>query len=436
MHILTSIRRFLLASTIGISLLIGAGAQAQFGEAAGIAEAMQPDYLRRDIVLFQQGLNLDDTQRDIVDALYGDYEQAFEDGLAAMRKRIEDMREQLQNTDVDQVLRIVFKPIEDWSNEKRGLGAQFMENVRVVLTPEQQEQWPKFERFLFREKQLPTGHLSGESLNLFNVVRDMKLTAPETEHIQVTLDEYDVNLDTALKARHDALTSNQSEMLRSFAEQNSAVSLAILQRQIDKSIAVRNVNDQYILALADVMPDGRHDEFRMAALERGYPRIYRATPVQSIFKAAKELEGLSSETLASIVALEGQYLAELKTINEELATATRQWEPDEQRLRAEAFAKRMNGQQPEEIQDRTRDLFLRRDDISRNYVRQLKALLTEEQFAQLPGGYRWADMPAEVKPGNAEAMPTGEGQASSPAARTRQTDRPSKGAAPDARSDG
>ena len=402
------LQRFIQASALGLALFIGAGAQAQFGEAAGIAEAMQPDYYRRDIVLFQQGLNLDDSQRDIMDALYSDYEQAFESGLANMRKKIEDMREQLQNTDVDQVLRIVFKPIEDWSNEKRGIGAQFLESVKVVLTPEQMEQWPKFERFLFREKHLPTGTLSGESLNLFNIVRDMKLSGPETERMQPTLDEYDVTLDVALKARHDALTSNQSEMLRSFAEQNSAVSLAILQRQIGKSIAVRDVNDQYTLLLSTVMPDGLQSEFLAKALERAYPRIFRPTPVQSIFKSAKELEGLSADTHAAIIELEGQYLSELKAINEELVTATRKWEPDEQRLRAEAFAKRMAGQQSEEIQDPTRDIFVRRDDISRKYTRLLKALLTEEQFAQLPGGYRWADLPVEEKPAAVEAMPTGD----------------------------
>src|SRR5688572_21882164 len=165
------LRTALSVAIVAISLIVNSAAHAQFGEAAGIAEAMQADYLRRDIVLFQQGLTLDDSQRAIVEALYADYEQAFEDGLARMRKRIEDMREELQSQDVDRVLRIVFKPIEDWSVEKRGLGDQFMENVKVILTPEQQEQWPKFERFIYREKNLNKGTLSGESANLFYIVR-------------------------------------------------------------------------------------------------------------------------------------------------------------------------------------------------------------------------------------------------------------------------
>lgn len=397
MSILTPFQRISRFALLAVALFTGATAHAQFGEAAGIAEAMQPDYFRRDIVLFQQGLNLDDTQRTIVDALYGDYEQAFEDGLARMRQRIEDMRDQLQSQDVDRVLRIVFKPIEDWSVEKRGLGNQFLENVKIVLTPEQQDGWDKFERFIFREKQLPRGRMSGESLNLFNLVRDMKLTEPQMQQVQPTLDEYDVALDAALRRRLDLLTTNQSDMLRSFAEQNASASLAILQRQIDTAVAVRNVNDEYIEKLAMVMPEGRQAEFRQNALERAYPRIYRATPVQNIFKAAQALEGLDPSLVASIVSLESIFLGELHAINAELAIATKQWEPTEQRLRAEAFAQRMAGQQPEQIEDATRALFLRRDELSRGFVRQLKDLMTIEQFGQVPGGLRWADLPPEPK---------------------------------------
>jgi hypothetical protein len=172
----------------------------------------------------------------------------------------------------------------------------------------------------------------------------------------------------------------------------------------------------------------------MNALERAYPRIYRATPVQQIFKSAKSLENLDSVTLEAIVALEARYVADLVAINTELAAATRQWEPAEQRLRAEAFAQRMAGMQPEEIQDKTRDLFLRRDDLSRDYTRQLKGILTDEQFAQLPGGYRWADLPSEAKPVN-QAMPTGDGAASTQdrggASSKSHPERPSRGERPD-----
>jgi hypothetical protein len=407
MTLITNLTRSLQTAGAIVAAFLATAAQAQFGEAAGIAEAMQQDYLRRDIVLFEQGLNLDDAQRTIVDALYQDYEQAFNDGLAGMRKNIEDMREELQSQDVDRVLRRVFQPIEEWSVEKRALGDQFLENVKVVLTTEQQEQWPRFERFLFREKYLPRGQISGESLNLFHVVRDLRLNDPQTQHMQPTLDEYDVTLDQALRNRQKAFTSSQSDMLKSFSEQNPQVSLAILQRQIEVRVAVRNVNDQYIVRLAEVMPDDRRAEFKQKALERAYPRIYRPTPVQNIFAAARDLEGLDGSTRSAVAELEASYLSELAAVNTEWFNALRRWEPDEQRKRAEAFAQRMSGQQPAQIEDPTRELSVRRDEVARNYAKQLQGIMSADQFAQLPGAMRWAETPADPK-GTPEAMPTGE----------------------------
>ncbi len=404
MQILDHARRWTAVAAISISMALAPAASAQFGEAAGIAEAMTPDYFRRDIVLFQQGLNLDDVQRDIIDALYVDYEREFEIGLANMRDRIENMREELQTQDVDRVLRLVFKPIEEWAVEKRGMGTQFMENVKLVLTPEQMAEWPRFERFIFREKNLSKGSLSGESLNLFYIVRDMKLTEQQMSVVQAVLDEYDVELDMALRGRQNALIGDQRDMLKSFSEQNAAVSLAILQRQIDMKVAVRNVNDRYIEMVADVMPPDRAEEFRQKALERAYPRVYRQTPIQNIFKVARELEDLDSEVQRAVISLEMQYLSDLAPLNERLSDAVRQWEPREERLRADAFAQRMAGQQPMEIEDQTRSLFTLRDELGRNYVRQLKGLLTDTQFAQLPGGYRWADLPGEVKQVDPETM--------------------------------
>jgi Spy/CpxP family protein refolding chaperone len=373
-------------------------ASAQFGEAAGISDAMVQDYYSRDIRLFAEQLSLDDAQRSVIESLYMDYEQEFNDGLARMRKRLEDMREQFQAGDVDQVLRLVFKPIEEWSVEKRAMGDVFMENVKIVLTPEQQEMWPKFQRFLYREKNLSKGRLSGESLNLFLVVNDMALNPLEMQGVQPTLDEYDITLDAALRARQNAMISSQSDMFRSFAEQNASISLGILERQVQLAVAVRDVNDKYIESLAQVMPSEKSATFRQKALERAYPRVYRATPVQAIFTAAKELPGLDATTLEAIVNLEAGFLSELVATNGQLASTMRDWEPKENRLRAEAFARRMTNAQPEPIEDPLRAAFQARDEMQRRYVRLLQALLTPEQFGQVPGGYRWADTPGEERP--------------------------------------
>ncbi len=371
---------------------------AQFGEAAGIGEAMQPDYYKRDVVIISQGLNLDESQRIIVNTMYEDYQTAFEAGLNAMKQRFEDMKGDLQAggqaEDKDRIMLLVFAPILDWMAKKDDIGAQFLANIEVVLTDDQKQLYPAIQRRLYRERKLHKGRLSGESLNLIDVVRDLSLDKRVNVQIQPMLDAYDAELDRALHQREDPITGRNNPMLKSLEEQDPAKQHEALRKQIARRIVVRNVNDKYIEQLALALPEDQARQFRAAALERAYPRIYRETPVQRIFRVAAEMEGLDSSVRQAVLTLEGEFLAELAVINQNLLNALRTNEPIEAEEQAADFAMRMAGQQIEPKPDPTRELFAARDEMSRGYVKRLKALITEDQFAMLPGAYRWIDMPA------------------------------------------
>ena len=72
-------------------------------------------------------------------------------------------------------MRMIFAPFADWTIERGQLGREFLENVQMVLGPEQMEQWPTFLRRLYREKNIHKGRLAGEDLNLFAVLNEMTL---------------------------------------------------------------------------------------------------------------------------------------------------------------------------------------------------------------------------------------------------------------------
>ncbi|MHC4827813.1 MAG: hypothetical protein ACYTEY_14760, partial [Planctomycetota bacterium] len=120
-----------------------------------------------------------------------------------------------------------------------------------------------------------------------------------------------------------------------------------------------------------------------------YPRVYRLVPAQRSFEAAKELEGLSEETLQAIIALERDFLNELDVFNEHLVRLIRDYEPDKIKSKVEQATSRLAGQTPPALEDPTRAEFAKRRDISNRYMDLLKALLTPEQFASLPGARRW-----------------------------------------------
>jgi hypothetical protein len=377
-------------------------AYSQFGEAAGIAEAMVPEYLSRDVRLFQEGLDLDDTQRVILEALFNDYEDSFNTGLDRMKQRFEEMRPEFESLDERRVLALVFLPFEDWSKEKAEIGVEFIENVKVLLTPQQMELWPAFDRRLLREKELHKGRLAGESTDLLAIIRDMKLDETTLRAIQPVLDEYDISLDAALRARKASMTGTSGDMLRSLADQDTQKSLAVLDRQIDTRVRIRNVNDEYTRRIAEALPADAGQRFLSTALDRSYPRVYRETPVDRLFRAALELDEIDPSVRDSISTIYGSYTSALAAMNEDLLASLRDFEPKEQRLRAEAFAARMGGGDAKPIEDPTRESFSKRDELGRNFAKQLQAALPPELFARLPGAGRFM---ASAETQNAPMIP-------------------------------
>lgn len=403
------IRRVALVAAMGFAMAIGGTASAQFGEMAGISEATHPEYLSRDIVLFCESLKLDDAQRVIAEAMFNDYQAAFDQSMTAMKQKYEEMHDQLTTGDKDQerVLKLVFAPIRQQLVERKRLGEQFMQNLKVVLSEEQMAYWPAFERRLFREKNLNKGRLSGESVNLLDAIRDAQLDEKTAQNIAPLLEEYEIALDGALRAREASTVTPENKMMMAMEGSDINEQLAEQKRQMSLRLGVRNVNDNFIERIGAALPERFGAAFRQSALDRAYPRVYRETPVQRIMDAADALEGLEPDVKKQIGEMHASFLTDLANVNKELLDSLRAYEPEEVRYRAESFARKNQNQPTEPPNDVTRPKFQNRDEMSRQYVRRLKDLLTAEQFEQLPGATRWVETPAEEQPPAAHPNPSG-----------------------------
>jgi hypothetical protein len=355
-------------------LAVTAPAPAQFGLAGGIGDAFRPAFTTRDIQLAEQMLDLDEAQRFILETLYEDYDAEFRTGVDSFRERVSAMRTEIDpaNPDPGQIMRIVF-------------GA----DLRGLLNDEQMQSWPAFERRLFRLKYLRNGQLPAENLDLTIHVQDLKLDGVKLADIQPLLLQYEQELHEALRAREAYLQASQSELISAIQVNNYELGIEVAQRQVTLRKGVRDVNEAYTLTIAAALPEDVGADFLEKIQLATYPRVYRLVPAERSFESAKELEGISEETLQAIVALERDFLNELDTFNEHLVQMIRDYEPDKIKNKVEQAASRLSGQTPPTLEDPTRTEFAKRREISNRYMDLLKALLTPEQFSSLPGARRW-----------------------------------------------
>lgn len=319
---------------------------------------------------------------------------------------------------IQQMMSAMSDHMQRWTTRKQQLAQQFLVDVQAQLDDDQQAQWPAFDRQLRREKTLPRGTLSGESLNLFTLLTeispdravrermnetfgdedfaeelmaDLNLDEALQQGLQPILDEYDLALDQALRARNDHLRTSQDDLFKAIQKLDSEDGLRILERQTQLRVTVRDTNLRYADLLAAAMPDELATTFRMAANERGFSRVFRRTQTQRMFRAARELENLTPEALAAIDVLEQSYLTELGAANERLVLLTRQHEPEQQLERARQMASRLLGTPRTETEDPIRKANEQRNQLGQRYQDQLKAVLTPSQWEALTADDRDRD---------------------------------------------
>ncbi len=386
------IKRTLWTVALGGALAATATAPAQFGLSGGIGEAFRPSFTSRDVQLAVQMLELDDAQKFILETLYDDYDAEFNTGVDGFRQNVTSLRSKIDpnNPDPGQIMRVVFGTINEWRGESRHLADQLMQDLQGLLNDEQLEYWGSFNRKLFRLKYLGGGQLPGEKLDLLNEVRDLDLAADMTLLLQPLLDSYEQQLDDALRRREDYMQTSQTALIEAIQEENYNIGIEVAARQIALRKGVRDVNEQFTLTITDALGEEVGQKFLLSIRQQTYPRVYRRTPAMRVFDAALELE-LDSAMLEAINEIRLAYLSETDTYNTHLVQMIRDFKPLEITYKVEQAAARLGGGRTDRLTDPTRAEFTKRAEMSKRYIDQLKSLLTDEQFASLPGSRRWIE---------------------------------------------
>ena len=407
----TTFRSLVLGGLAAATVLMATPpAAAQTGRRAMFTEAFRPDIMQRDIALLVTSLQLEEWQRPIMEALLEDYMTSFNTGVEAMKDKMKAAAEavtQAGAANADQVLARTMEPLNAWRQEKERLSEKFMSDVKSQLGPQQLERWPAFERAVRRERLLPEGELSGESVDLFALVTRMQPTSTEDEAIRGTMSAYEMALDDALRSRLDRAKQLRPSMEQAMAAREVDRQADIQDQLMQASIAVREVNDRAIEAIAGAFGE-RGSAFRSMALGAGYPEVFRAHPVMLLMQQARKLDSLTDEQAQQIDVLMTEFAGVVDEADMRLLAVVRDDEPKAPRRRLKAAAERRaaggagtSGPRPEDPIATAR---AERDRAGDPFRERLMAILTPEQQEQLPGGPRatpkadGAETPVKTEP--------------------------------------
>ena len=428
-----------------------------------VREVLEADFQRRDIPIFVRQLNLTEDQGVVLETLFVDYEASFQPEAEAImtsmadmgrnlmrsfatperqqqmrdmtdsirreieeaeaangpmdeearrnffRERMQKMAEQFateaENSGLDAEVKAamgeMLTKLEAWQGRKQTLRDNFVEGLKVVLDDDQVSQWPAFDRFLTREKTLPRGRISGENVNLFFVVDELRMPPDQFAKVEPYFNDYELRLDNALKSRNTYIEESLPRLFKSMQDGDADAAGRIFKRQSELRAAVRDVNEEFRASMVGALGEGEWaTQLNKAVLAAGWERIYRPTGTDRVLEEAMKLEGLDAAVLQSVTELYGQYKAEIAPMNERLKNLARTEEPSRLVADGERFVSMMSmgvsgmmrgfggggggGFGGENAEDPMRTAFDERSQVGERYQERLKALLTPEQFEKLP----------------------------------------------------
>ena len=318
-----------LVTALSAPLLPAANAAPQLGQSAGFTEAFQPDFSDRDMDLIVETLELEDWQRTIVESLLADYKNDFRVGVDGLKDKLKAKGEEIKAGGDRNAMGIIMGPIGEWSREKAMLGHRFLDNLRGQLSESQAARWDALERAMRREKELPRGVLSGESVNLIAIARESTVSAESSDRSKDVLEEYSGALDDALRARASQLAQSQPIIQEAMVAQDWGRGLTQLEAIVARRVALRDVQDRYIDAIAAALGSAGPD-FKERALRAAYPQAYRPSPMVPYFAAARALAGLSPEQITAIDSIEREYVVAYADLENRWANGMRMHEPKAQ----------------------------------------------------------------------------------------------------------
>lgn len=416
-----SIPTFITAAALGAGLgsvasVPSAHAQAIRVSASTAGGMMGQDYTpsinRSRFERYAKVLGLEGDLKFIASTLVDQYLAEFREAANESRSRSRDLNEEAMATqDFSVFSREMPKIVEAWTKKREELDARLIDDLRSILSDEQQPRWTIVERERRRHMLLPKGRLSGESIDLIELVEGTRLEdsfTPEqiAELIDPVLEQYAIELDSALQTRDRLIEPLQRKFFETLANDRTEAE-KIWKDATDRRKVVRDINRKYLQILAATLGDDLgvrlHDRFMTTA----YPNAFGPTRADKYIESAKNSDLLDEEQIQRLEALSMSMESKLDPMRRQIAKLTDEQDeglpPWMQMMNIEGGSARggmvMTFGGSDQGNDPMRDLLRERFQIVRDVMEQVERTLTDDQRQAIPRPEAEADMFRNIRMG-------------------------------------
>lgn len=268
----------------------------------------RPQIVENDIRVIIGALRLTDEEADVVRDLHTAHINRVRDEGALVKAECLDLIERTQMLGDGEPLKEVLAKRDAWSARREALDKEFLDELRLILSAEQEARWSIVERELRRMRGIPEGRMLGESIDAIAFVAEDD--AEHTPEIDDVLERYARDIDVAIRARSESLAEAEEKKIQDLLATDPQECARLFERIRADRIRVRDLTRKAIDDAA-----GRLDPERGAALRKRYieslaaPLRLDESFTMQVLSAGADLESLSESQRARVKAATDGYLA-------------------------------------------------------------------------------------------------------------------------------
>lgn len=350
------------------------GGRGMFG--GGGADQMLPPINSRQVEHYSKILNLNEDQRDAASALLEGYAQQAALSAKQMRDASQKARDAFRDSQDPAVWEDLGKSMTKFRDDRKKLDESFMSDLKSVATADQVAKWPSVERALRRDSTLRMGRLSGERVDLLDMVERLKFSDEVKSTVNPLLSQYEEDLDRELARRNEVYEQAIEKMMDMRRNGDMAAMQDVIEKGREAGKRVRDLNRRYYRQIADTLPEESKATFETEFKKASYPEVYRKTYANRVAESVSTFADLSSEQKEQVERIVSKYQSDSAKVNDKLAVATENMENNFNLQDMMARGWRQEGP--------LQDLRTERRDLDRKMQDELTKLLTEDQKARLP----------------------------------------------------
>lgn len=306
-------------------LLLAAPALAQYGVSNPSRQLDRSlPITSTDIEILDTVLELDDAQKELVDALFRDFEQRFREAIRERELKINELVDDgllMQNSNILADAQQIWMK---WKDERAQFEQDFIDDLRLTLDKSQIGLWPIVEREIRRKNEISRGRMIGERVDMIRFVHEHIPGWQQNKPLADELRQYAERIDPALRRRAELLDTELAQRWMMHRMERTQECVDLYQQILTQRRRVRDLNISTLTRIKAMLPDEDGRDLEQRFYEREVEQVRNWGTVHERIIAAGNLSTLTPEQRDQIATITDSYLQRrpvvLKRIFDEIRT--------------------------------------------------------------------------------------------------------------------